>query len=123
MRNHQGVTLLGKFSSNQQNARHGQKDNSMQSDSSENNGGSEKSVQDQINDLKLAQAVDAALTAGATATQAAVTAGTAATQAALTAGTTATQAAAIAGLWAMMVAGFVALTAGIALGSWVTAKR
>lgn len=95
----------------------------MQSDNSENNGGADKSVQDQINDLKTALAVDAALTAGATATQAAVTVGAAATQAAITAGTTATQAAAIAGLWAMMVAGFVALTTGFALGSWVTAKR
>lgn len=59
----------------------------------------------EIENLKIAQA-----------TQAAAMAGAEATQAALTAGTTAAQAAATAGTWATMVAGAVALVVGLFLG-------
>ncbi|MEO6397445.1 MAG: hypothetical protein ABIP13_03145 [Tepidiformaceae bacterium] len=63
-------------------------------------------LQKDVENLKIAQATQAAAFAGAQATQAAITAGAAATQAAATAGTLAT-----------MIAGSVALIVGIFLGA------
>ncbi len=63
-------------------------------------------IQTEINELKTAQAVQAAAMAGAQATQAAAGAGA-----------TATAAAAMAGLWSMVVAAGVSLVAGLFLGT------
>ena len=79
--------------------------------------GEPKDLQEQIDELKTVQAVQAAAFAGAQATQAAVTAGAHATQAAVTAGVATTGAAATAGVWSMMAAGFVALVTGLILGN------
>ena len=70
-----------------------------------------KDIQTEINELKMAQAV-----------QAAVMAGSQATQAAAGAGATATGAAAMAGLWSTVVAAGVSLVAGLFLGILLTKK-
>ena len=63
------------------------------------------SLREEIEALKIGQAVQATALAGAQATQAAVTAGATATQAAATAGT-----------WATMIAGATALVVGLFVG-------
>jgi len=70
----------------------------------------------EIEDLKIAQATQAATLAGAQATQAATLAGAQATQAATEAGLAATNAAAHAGTIGMVVAGSIGVVAGLFLG-------
>ena len=76
----------------------------------------EQDMRQDIENLKVAQATQAAALAGSQATQAAALAGSQATQAALTAGAQATQTAMNAGTMATVGAGFVALIVGLFLG-------
>jgi hypothetical protein len=80
-------------------------------------------ARDEIENLKIAQATQAAAVAGAEATQAAVQAGMAATNAAAMAGMATTNAAAQAGTIAMLVSGSIAAVVGLFLGITIAKAR